>query len=439
MATLTTAAPGSTGAVGTTARRLLPLLFALYTVNFIDRANISVAALTMNVDLHLSATAYGTASGVFFLGYVLFQIPACAALARFGASRTIAAVTLAWALASGATAFVTDAHTLYLARFALGMAEAGFFPGVVAYLTRWFPCAQRARALAAFLVAIPVANIIGLPVSGLIVSHVAVAGWPGWRIMFLIEAVPALLLGLLVYRLLPDSPARAPWLTDDERAELLTRLHADTMDCPRRGRSQTIRVVTVFATVYSGLYFAMYALQFFLPQLIKAIAPHTNVLTASALSAVPYALAAGAMVAWSRRTDGVGARPAHIAVPALAAAAGALVVAGAQSSTVAALAGLSLAIGGILAATPTFWSFCTAHLQGPRAAVTVAVVNATASLASFAGPWATGRLKDLTGNYLVALLVVGGALAAAAAGTGLLPGKVVRRARVGQALPVGES
>lgn len=160
----TIAASPTHNALGKAARRLLPLLFVLYVINFVDRANISVAALAMNADLRLSATAYGTAAGVFFLGYVLFQVPANAALARFGAGRTLTAVVLAWGVCSAATALVTSAHTLYLARFALGVAEGGFFPGVIAYLTVWFPCAQRARAVATFLLAIPVANTVGLPV-----------------------------------------------------------------------------------------------------------------------------------------------------------------------------------------------------------------------------------------------------------------------------------
>lgn len=224
----TIAASPTHNALGKAARRLLPLLFVLYVINFVDRANISVAALAMNADLRLSATAYGTAAGVFFLGYVLFQVPANAALARFGAGRTLTAVVLAWGVCSAATALVTSAHTLYLARFALGVAEGGFFPGVIAYLTVWFPCAQRARAVATFLLAIPVANTVGLPLSGLIVGHVHMAGLPGWRAMFVIEALAALLLAPLLRRLLPDNPQRASWLTPEERAELSARLTEDT-------------------------------------------------------------------------------------------------------------------------------------------------------------------------------------------------------------------
>ncbi|BBX73627.1 MFS transporter [Mycobacterium shinjukuense] len=415
----TIAASPTHNALRKAARRLLPLLFVLYVINFVDRANISVAALAMNADLRLSATAYGTAAGVFFLGYVLFQVPANAALARFGAGRTLSAVVLAWGVCSTATAFVTSAHTLYLARLALGVAEAGFFPGVIAYLTVWFPCAQRARAVATFLLAIPVANTVGLPLSGLIVGHVQMAGLPGWRAMFVIEALPALVLAPLLRRLLPDSPQRASWLTAEERAELSARLAEDTL-APADRSSGTGGRLVLFAVTYGGLYFALYALQFFLPQLVASLARDTATLTAATLSALPYGVAALAMLAWSRRSiDRAGARIGHITVPTLAAAAAAFGAAFSPMSPMVTLGWLTIAIAGILAAMPAFWSRCTAALAGPRVAVAIAAVNTAASLASFAGPYATGYLKDATGTYHVALLAVAAALAAAA-GCGLL-------------------
>ncbi|SON59004.1 Putative tartrate transporter [Mycobacterium simulans] len=411
----TIAASPAHNALGKAARRLLPLLFVLYVINFVDRANISIAALAMNADLHLSATAYGTAAGVFFLGYVLFQVPANAALARFGAGRTLTTVVLAWGVCSAATAFVTSAHTLYVARFALGVAEAGFFPGVIAYLTVWFPCAQRARAVATFLLAIPVANAVGLPLSGLIVDHVHLAELPGWRAMFLIEALPALVLAPLLRRLLPDSPRRASWLTAQERAELSAQLSEDTPDSADRPGGAGWRLV-VYAVVYGGLYFALYALQFFMPQLVASLAHRTSTLTAATLSALPYGVAAVAMLVWSRRSiDRAGARIGHITVPTLAAGIAALGAALSPMSPMVTLSWLTIAVAGILAAMPAFWSRCTAALAGPRVAVAIAAVNAVASLASFAGPYATGYLKDATGSYQLALLTVAAVLATAAA------------------------
>ncbi|WP_204804301.1 MFS transporter [Mycobacterium riyadhense] len=411
----TIAASPTHNALGKAARRLLPLLFVLYVINFVDRANISVAALAMNADLRLSATAYGTAAGVFFLGYVLFQVPANAALARFGAGRTLTTVVLAWGVCSAATAFVTSAHTLYVARFALGVAEAGFFPGVIAYLTVWFPCAQRARAVATFLLAIPVANAVGLPLSGLIVDRVHLAELPGWRAMFLIEALPALVLAPLLRRLLPDSPRRARWLTAEERTELSARLAEDTPAAIDRSGGPGWRLV-LFAVVYAGLYFALYALQFFLPQLVASLAHRTSTLTAATLSALPYGVAAVAMLVWSRRSiDRAGARIGHITIPTMAAGAAALGAALSPMSPMVTLSWLTIAVAGILAAMPAFWSRCTAALAGPRVAVAIAAVNAVASLASFAGPYATGYIKDATGTYQLALLTVAAVLASAAA------------------------
>ncbi|WP_459797633.1 MFS transporter, partial [Mycobacterium riyadhense] len=320
-----------------------------------------------------------------------------------------------WGVCSAATAFVTSAHTLYMARFALGVAEAGFFPGVIAYLTVWFPCAQRARAVATFLLAIPVANTVGLPLSGLIVGHVHLAELPGWRAMFLIEALPALVLAPLLRRLLPDSPRQARWLTAEERAELSAQLAEDTPAATDRSGGPGWRLV-LFAVVYGGLYFALYALQFFLPQLVASLAHGTAALTAATLSALPYGVAAVAMLAWSRRSvDRSGARIGHITIPTVAAGAAALGAALSPMSPMVTLGWLTIAVAGILAAMPAFWSRCTAALAGPRVAVAIAAVNAAASLASFAGPYATGHLKDATGTYHVALLTVAAVLAAAAA------------------------
>lgn len=385
----TIAASPTHNALGKAARRLLPLLFVLYVINFVDRANISVAALAMNADLRLSATAYGTAAGVFFLGYVLFQVPANAALARFGAGRTLTAVVLAWGVCSAATALVTSAHTLYLARFALGVAT--------------------------FLLAIPVANTVGLPLSGLIVGHVHMAGLPGWRAMFVIEALPALLLAPLLRRLLPDNPQRASWLTPEERAELSARLTEDT-PAPTGRSSGAGWDLVLFAVVYGGLYFALYALQFFLPQLVASLAHGTATLTAATLAALPYGVAALAMLAWSHRSiDRSGAQAGHITLPTTAAGSAALGAALSPMSPIVTLSWLTIAVAGILAAMPAFWSRCTAALAGPRVAVAIATVNAVASLASFAGPYATGHLKDATGTYHLALLTVAAVLAAAAA------------------------
>ncbi|WP_222852378.1 MFS transporter [Streptomyces piniterrae] len=404
------------------ARRLLPLLFVLYLVNFVDRANIGVAALTMNADLGLSATAYGTAAGIFFLGYVLFQVPAAVALRRFGARRWLCCVITAWGVCSAATACVNDAHGLYLARFALGLTEAGFFPGVVAYLAGWFPCRQRTRALALFLLAIPLSNIVGLPASGLLVDHFSLFGLSGWRSMFLIEAAPAVVLGAAALRLLPDTPRDAAWLTAAQREELEALL-AQAVPSSSTDRA-TLGRVAHFTVVHAGPAFAAYALQFFLPKVTTVLFPGAGTSAAAALAALPSVLAAVAMLAWSRHGDRVGPRTYLIAAP-VAAAATAISLAALSPPPVLTLAALAVAVAGILTAVPVFWSRCTTVLSGPRAATAVAGVNAASSLASFAGPYVTGLLTDATGDYQAAYSVIACALAVSCAATLRLPGAPV--------------
>ncbi|MEE4418305.1 MULTISPECIES: MFS transporter [Streptomyces] len=404
------------------ARRLLPLLFVLYVVNFLDRANIGVAALTMNADLGLSATAYGTAAGIFFLGYVLFQVPAAVALKRFGARRWLCCVITAWGVCSAATAFVTDAQGLYLTRFVLGLTEAGFFPGVVAYLAAWFPCRQRTRALALFLLAIPVSNMVGLPVSGLLVDHFSLFGLSGWRSMFLIEGAPAVVLGVAALRLLTDTPRDATWLTAPQREELEALL---TQGAPPSSTDRTtLGHAAHFTVVNAGPSFAAYALQFFLPKVTASLFPGAGASAASALAALPSVFTAVAMLAWSRHGDRVSLRTYLIAAP-IAAAAAAISLAALSPAPVLTLAALTVAGTGILTAVPAFWSRCTAILSGPRAATALAGVNAASSLASFAGPYVTGLLTDTTGGYRAAYSVIACALAVSLAAALRLPGAPV--------------
>ncbi|GAU65777.1 putative major facilitator superfamily transporter [Streptomyces sp. NBRC 110611] len=407
------------GAVRTVARRLLPLLFVLYVVNFLDRANIGVAALAMNTELHLSATAYGTAAGIFFLGYVLFHIPAAVALGRFGARRWLSGVVIAWGLCSATTAFVTEAHSLYAARFLLGLAEAGFFPGVVAYLAAWFPSRQRTRALAVFLLAIPLSTAIGLPASGLLVEHSGFLGLSGWRSMFLIEAAPAVVLGIAALRLLPDTPRQATWLTAAQRDALEAQLAQDAPP-PSAGRAAPGRAAlgraTPFAVVHAGACFALYSLHFFLPQALGVLFPGAGTSGVSALAALPSVAAALAMLGWSRYSDRAGPRTGAslIAVP-LAIATLAAVLAALSDLPVLTLAALVVTVAGSVAAGPAFWSRCTGVLAGRHAATGIAGVNAVGSLASFAGPSLTGHLTDATGGYRAVYVVLAGALAVSSA------------------------
>ncbi|WP_199816222.1 MFS transporter [Streptomyces sp. NRRL S-1448] len=405
-------------AVRAVARRLLPLLFVLYVVNFLDRANIGVAALAMNAELHLSATDYGTAAGMFFVGYVLFQVPAAVGLKRFGARRWLAGVVTAWGLCSAATAFVTDARGLYLARFLLGLAEAGFFPGVVAYLTTWFPAQRRTRALAAFLLAIPVATAAGLPTSGLLVEHAGVFGLSGWRSMFLIEAAPAIVLGAAALRLLPDSPRRAAWLNDTQCAALERELEKDTPPTAT-GRTVLGRVVH-FALVQAGVCFAAYSLQFFLPQALTTLFPGVNASSVCALAALPYLVAAPTMLLWSRHGDHAGQRASLVTVPIAVAALAATAAALCDLSLVT-LAALTITVAANTAAVPALWSRCTTSLAGRHSATAIAATNALSNLAGFAGPWVTGHLADTTGGYQAVYAVLACILATASVTAHRLP------------------
>ncbi|MCK7622828.1 MFS transporter [Streptomyces sp. RS10V-4] len=412
-------AAGGRTAVRTVARRLLPLLFVLYVVNFLDRANIGVAALAMNAELHLSPTAYGTAAGIFFIGYLVFQVPAAWALNRFGARRWLAGVITAWGLCSAATAFVADARGLFLARFLLGLAEAGFFPGVVAYLTTWFPARRRTRALAAFLLAIPVATAIGLPTSGLLVEHAGLFGLSGWRSMFLIEGAPAVVLGIAALRLLPDAPDRAAWLSIAQRRELAAEVASDTP--PDRTGGAVLGRVAHFALVQAGMAFAAYALQFFLPQVLTGLFPGVRPAGVAALAALPYVVAVPAMLLWSRHGDRAGHRASLITVPL---AGSALAAAGAALShlPVLTLTALTVMVAANLAAVPALWSRCTGALAGRHAATAIAGVNALANVASFAGPSVTGRLADATGGYQAVYAVMACVTATSWAAARRLPG-----------------
>ncbi|KUL34371.1 hypothetical protein ADL22_30435 [Streptomyces sp. NRRL F-4489] len=387
-------------------------------VNFLDRANIGVAALAMNAELHLTTTAYGTAAGIFFIGYLAFQVPAAWALNRFGARRWLAGVITAWGLCSAATAFVTEARGLYLARFLLGLAEAGFFPGVVAYLTTWFPARRRTRALAAFLLAIPIATAIGLPTSGLLVEHAGLFGFSGWRSMFLIEGAPAVVLGIAALRLLPDSPDRAAWLTTAQRRELASELAHDAP--PARTGGTVVRRVAHFALVQAGMAFGAYSLQFFLPQVLTALFPGAHTSGVSALAALPYAVAVPVMLLWSRYGDRVGHRTSLITGP-IAASALAAACAAVSRLPLLTLAALTVMVAANLAAVPALWSRCTGALAGRHAATAIAGVNALANIASFAGPSVTGRLADTTGGYPAVYAVIACVMATSWAAARRLP------------------
>ncbi len=409
--------PGAS-AVSRISRRLIPLLFLLYILNFLDRVNVGFAALEMNRDLGFGPAVYGFGAGVFFLGYCLFEVPSNLVLYRTGARLWIARIMVTWGLAASAMMLVHTAWSFYLLRFLLGVAEAGFFPGIIFYLTYWYPARDRAKAYAWFLAAIPISGIIGGPTSGALLGLDDVLGLRGWQWLFLLEGIPSVLVGLLVLVLLPDRPRNARWLLPAERAWLEATLIAERAH-PGAGHGvsfrQTLRNPAVWwlGAVYFLLVVALYGFALWLPQLIKATGEFTN-FEVGLITAIPYAVAATGMVLVGRRSDRTGERHLHLAFPALAGAAGFIAVTriGAAGPLVAAL---SLTAFGVLAWLGPFWALPTAFLKEQAAAGGIALINSMGAVGGFVGPYLLGEVKQRTGTFTGGLLTLAGFLVAAAA------------------------
>jgi len=386
-------------------RRLVPFLMLLYLVAFLDRVNISFAALTMNRDLNIGDNLFGVAAGMFFLGYFLFEVPSNLMLVRVGARRWIMVLMIAWGLLSVATAFVPGSAMYILLRFLLGSAEAGFYPGVILYLTFWLPPSVRSSVLAWFVTAIPLSNLIGAPVSNAILLHVRSAGLLGWQWLFILEGAPAVLLGVLVLFLLPDRPEHVNWLTAEEKQTLQNDLRRSAS--PLSAKPHTLaQTFTAQPTVYlwSLAYFCfalgLYGLGFWIPLVLKSHGMSPENLGWAA--ALPYLAAVFVMILWGRSSDRHGELRFHLTVPYLAAAAGFLIAAFAPSASIA-IAGFAVAACGILAAMPVFWSACTERLAGPMVAAHIAVINSIGNLGGFFGPVAMGWLRQATHSYLAGL------------------------------------
>jgi MFS transporter, ACS family, tartrate transporter len=410
-------------------RRLVPFLIICYFVAYLDRVNVGFAALTMNADLGLSQTAFGFGAGIFFIAYFIFEVPSNLMLERFGARKWIARIMLSWGILSGAMAFIPaiarvtgmgNEYAFYLIRVLLGAAEAGFFPGIIFYLTLWYPSVYRARIVGYFMAAIPLSTVIGAPVSGALLYLHGGLGLAGWQWMFIIEALPAILLAFVVFFYLTDRPADATWLAPDERAWLAGRL-----DSERRLRDQ-VRAYTVaevmidprvlgLSLVYFGAVATNYGLSFFLPQIVNAFG--FNTLLTGLISATPYVVGTIGMVWWGRRSDRLVERRFHTAFPLFVAAAG-IAISTALDDPLLKMISLCVAGFGIFACLPVFWTLPTAFLSGAAAAAGIAVINSIGNLAGFAGPFAMGWIKDHTGSYTGGLLLLAG-LGIIAMGTAL--------------------
>jgi MFS family permease len=393
-------------------RRLLPFLFALYIVAYLDRINVGFAALEMNREIGLSQAAYGFGAGIFFLGYFIFEIPSNLILRRVGARRWIARIMISWGVIASATMFVRGASSFYALRFLLGIAEAGFFPGIIYYLTRWFPQRERAHAIALFMTATALAGVIAGPLSGVLLTLHGFGGLSGWQWLFLLEGIPAIAMGIAVWRHLPDSPGEARWLTIGERASLLTILDEDAgsrklahRDLTRAMLTGRVWLLTLFYFLFA---FGLYGISFWLPQILKGFGT-MSIIAIGFAAAVPFAAAAVAMVLVGRSSDRMNERRIHLALCALAGAAGFFAAAYANSPILE-LTFITIAAAGTSACVGPFWAIPAGILTEAAAAGGIALINSVGNLGGFAGPYVAGFIVQRTHNFASALITMGVAL-----------------------------
>ena len=382
------------------ARRLLPLLMACYFVAYLDRVNVGIASLTMNKALGFTSAVYGFGGGIFFLGYFIFEVPSNILLSKVGARVWIARILITWGIISACTAFIVGPVSFYSVRFLLGIAEAGFFPGIILYLTWWFPSYYRSRIVGVFMAAIPISNILGSLVSGFLLDLDGWFGIAGWQWLFIMEAAPAVILGVVFWLYMTDWPSQASWLMPAQRDWLIARLNAE------RSQREAIRHyslkdalldkrVLLLSLVYFGGTFAGYGIVLFQPQIVHRLAAGFGM--TGIINAIPYVFAAGAMVLWGRHSDHTGERPRHVAIAYAVGAAG-LIATALMTDPVLTMVTLVIAAMGQSSTGPTFWSLPTAMLSGTAAAGGIALINALGNLGGFFGPYLFGLIKDASGG-----------------------------------------
>ena len=404
--------------------RIIPFVMLLYFISFLDRVNVGFAAMTMNKAIGLSPSAFGLGGGLFFIGYFLFEVPSNLILHKVGARIWIARVMVTWGLVSAASAFVVGPNTFYALRFLLGVAEAGFFPGIILYLTLWFPARQRAVAAAWFMAAAPISTAIGSPISGAIMQLPAFAGLSDWQLLYIIEAVPAVILGAVVLKYMTDTPSKAHWLQAEERDWLMTKLkaEADARQSKAGHSDAALRAlrdprVLALALIYFGTSAGLYTLGIWAPLIVHQYgfsAWQTGLLTG-----MPSIVAVVAMILWARHSDRKEERTWHVVIPCLLACVGFLFV-GQANTALSILVALSIVNVGISAAKAPLWAMPSAFLSGAGAAAGIAMINSIGNLGGFVGPFAIGWLKNVTGGYSAGLYVVAGTLAVSAVVTLLL-------------------
>jgi len=387
--------------------RLIPFMALMYVVSFLDRVNISFAALTMNRDLGFSPEAYGFGAGIFFWGYFLFEVPSNLMLQRVGARLWMCRICVTWGVLSMLTAFVRDPISFSIVRFLLGAAEAGLYPGMVLYMTYWFPSSTRARFIALFLAGVPLSNVIGAPISGWLLN-LSGYGLAGWQWMLILEGIPSLICGVATLWMLPDGPATAKWLSEDDKRIVAARLAAEPPGDLHGFKEMLLdKRIWILMIPDFSIVIGLYGLNLWQPQMIKAMG-YSNVETGF-IVALPYLLAMAAMVALGWSSDRSGERAGHVAFGAFLGAlglAGAVLLAG----HAAIIAALCLACCGIYAALAVFWTLPASMLRGTAAAAGLALLNSFSNLGGFFGPYLMGWARQTTGNYTLGMLVLAGML-----------------------------
>lgn len=397
--------------------RLVPILAFAYFFNSLEKTNISLAALQMNKSLGLTTAAFGLAAGLLFVGYAVFEVPSNLLQYRVGARKWIARIMITWGIISSAMMFTNSATTFYVLRFLLGVAEAGFFPGIVLYLTYWYPNARRGRMTTLFMLAVPLSGLVGGPISGWIMSSVSGHGLAGWQWLYLLEGLPAIVIGIIVLFYLDDRIEKAHWLTDSEKAVLTRNIEAEDQakEEPSILVAMSMPRVWVMAFTYFGFVMGLYGVGFWLPTIIKN-AGVSSTFEIGMLSAIPNLFAIIGMILIARSSDRMRERRWHLAIPAVVAALG-LIWSTSAGSVTASMIALTIANVGIITVLPLFWSQPTAILSGAAAAAGIALINSVGNLAGFFSPSLVGWLKSVTGStnsgmYLLAASLVVGALLA---------------------------
>lgn len=410
--------------------RLIPFLLVCYIVAYLDRVNVGFAKLQMLDELQLSEAVYGLGAGIFFLGYFIFEVPSNVILHRVGARRWIARIMISWGILSACMSLVETAQAFYVLRFLLGAAEAGFFPGIILYLTYWFPSNRLGRATSLFLVAVALSGVIGGPLSGWIMRDFdGLHGWSGWQWMFLVEGLASIPLGIMVLFYLDDRVSHAKWLTPEEKQIISTNIAREAA-----GKSDHASILSTLldkrvlhmGAIYFCLVIGLYGVSFWLPSLIKAMGVK-DAFNVGLLSAIPWAFGALAMVLVSRSGDRHQERRWHIAIPAIVGAAGLVFSVVFHHDAVLSILGLTFATMGIMSTLPLFWCLPTAILGGAAAAAGIAFVNSLGNLSGFIGPYAVGFLKDTTHSTSAGMYMLAGFLLLGAVLTLMVPAKLLKK------------